>query len=107
MASTPIRSRKTRLLAGALAIGALAWTPSAAADDTRPAPKDWSETELGRMIERELERAFDQMERALEDLPRYGLPEVTEEGDIVIPRLPRRRESWPPVEDDPDEIIDL
>ena len=100
---TSKRHPKARVL-GCAIVAALLPLSSAAADT--PA-SDWSETELGRIIERELDRAFDQLGDALDDLPRYSLPEVTEDGDIIIRRLPRRQEAWPPAPDDPDAMIDL
>ena len=98
---------KRCLTTAGLFAAALALSAPAQADDTGPGLGDWSETELGRMIERELDRAFDQLEDTLDSLPRYGLPEVTEDGDIIIRRLPRRPETWPPAPDDPDAVIDL
>ena len=89
----------------ACAIAALVLTSwPAAADSTA---SDWADTELGRIIERELDRAFDRLGDALEELPRYSLPEITEDGDIIIRRLPRRQDSWPPVPQDPDAMIEL
>ena len=91
--------------------GSLAWAVVAAVLSAAPAAadtaaSDWTDTELGRIIERKLDRAFEQLGDALEQLPRYSLPEVTEDGDIIIRRLPRRRESWPPP-GEPDATIDL
>lgn len=103
----PTRRRTTHALAATLAATALALSGPAWADDTGPRLEGWSDTELGRMIERELDRAFDQLEETLDSLPLYALPEVTEDGDIIIRRLPRRPEAWPPAPDDPDAMIDL
>ena len=100
---TLMRHPTARLLACAVAMAVLPL--SSAAADT--AASDWADTELGRIIERELDRAFDQLGDALEELPRYSLPEITEDGDIIIRRLPRRQETWPPQPDDPDATIDL
>ncbi len=91
------------ILACAVAAAVLPLSPAAADTDA----SDWTDSELGRIIERELDRAFDQLGDALEELPRYSLPEITEDGDIIIRRLPRRQESWPPAPEDPDAIIDL
>ena len=98
---------KRCLTTAGLFAAALVFSAPALAEDKGPGLRDWSETELGRMIERELDRAFDQLEETLDNLPRYGLPEVTEDGDIIIRRLPRRPEAWPPAPDDPDAVIDL
>ena len=100
---TVTRRSTTRLLAWAMAAAVLPL--SSAAADT--GASGWRDSELGRIIERELDRAFDRLGDALEELPRYSLPEVTEDGDIIIRRLPRRRENWPREPEAPDSIIDL
>lgn len=102
-----IRRHTRRGLAAAVTATALALSVPAWAEDSGSRLEDWSDTELGRMIERELDRAFDQLEETLDSLPLYALPEVTEDGDIIIRRLPRRPETWPPAPDDPDTMIDL
>ena len=104
---TAVRTAKTRLAAVAFAVALLPLSTAAHADGSGTARPGWTDTELGRMFERELDRVFDRLEQALESMPRYALPEVTEEGDIIIRRLPRRSESWPPAADDPESTIDL
>ena len=103
----PIRRHTRRGLAAAAAATALALSGPAWADDTGSPLEEWSDTELGRLIERELDRAFDRLGETLDSLPLYALPEVTEDGDIIIRRLPRRPDTWPPAPDDPDAMIDL
>ncbi len=103
----PTRRSSPGRLACALTGLALALSPAASAGEDEPRPRDWSETELGRIIERQLDRAFDRLKETLDELPRYALPEITEEGDIIIRRLPRRREDWPPAAEDPEAVIDL
>ena len=104
---TAARNPKTSLLAVACAAILLALPTAAHADGSDTARPGWSDTELGRMFERELDRVFDRLGEALESMPRYALPEVTEEGDIIIRRLPRRSEGWPPTVEDPETTIDL
>lgn len=102
-----IRYMKTRMVVAACVVASLPLSTAAFADGSGTERPGWSDTELGRMVERELERAFDRLEDVLESMPRYALPEVTEEGDIIIRRLPRRPEGWPPAAEDPESTIDL
>ena len=104
---TAVRIAKTRMVAAACAVALLTLSTTAQADEPGMSRPGWSDTELGRMFERELDRVFDRLGEALENVPRYALPEVTEEGDIIIRRLPRRSESWPPMAEDPESTIDL
>ena len=104
---TAVRNSKARMVAMAFAVALLPLSTGAHADGSGTSRPGWSDTELGRMFERELDRAFDRLEETLESIPRYALPEMTEEGDIIIRRLPRRSESWPPTAEDPESTIDL
>ena len=92
--------------AAAFAVATLLATAGWADDGERPAP-DSPYPELDQLIERKLDRLFDDLEGVLEDLPRYALPEITEEGDVIIRRLPRRPQEWPWARDVPDEMVDL
>lgn len=77
-----------------------------AGDDEAPTP-DGILPDFERRIEREVGRMFDHLQGVLEDLPRYALPEMTEDGDIIIRRVPRNAEKWPREPQGPDEILDL
>ncbi len=63
--------------------------------------------DLEQLIERELERLRNRLEGALEDLPRYALPEMNEDGDIIIRRLPRRPERWHHQPEEPGSTLEL
>lgn len=90
--------------AAALAAIMLLTTPGWAGDGEAP---DSVHSEFDRLIERELDRLFDRLQGALEELPRYALPEITEEGDIIIRRLPRNPRGRQPGPGDADDLVDL
>ncbi|HEX9463474.1 MAG TPA: hypothetical protein VGB82_12825 [Alphaproteobacteria bacterium] len=83
----------THLVVTLVAAGLLAAGPAVAAD--RPGqtpmppngPPNWPSPET----EAKLRGAIDQMvgafEQLLREVPRYGLPEITEDGDIILRRL--------------------
>ena len=81
-------------------------TPGSAGE-TRPAVPDGQPGEFERMIRQELDRVFEQIEGVLESLPRYALPEVTEDGDIIIRRLPNRPETQRGSREDGPDIVEL
>ena len=89
----------------ALAAAMLLSATAGRAGDTEPAP-DSAHPQIDQMIERELGRLVDRLQGALEKLPRYALPEITEEGDIIIRRLPRNPRERPNP-GDPDDILEL
>jgi hypothetical protein len=66
----------------------------AAADDWRVGEDDpWGDKplrgeELRDLMEQALRELEDQLKDTLESIPLYDLPEITEEGDIIIRRLP-------------------
>ncbi len=97
-----LQCRPTLALAAATITVAMLLTSSGWAGESEP-PQDRAHPELDRMIEDVLGRFLDRMQGALEELPRYALPELTEEGDIIIRRLPR----GPRESDNPDEMVDL
>ncbi|MDJ0948025.1 MAG: hypothetical protein QNJ94_03810 [Alphaproteobacteria bacterium] len=90
-----------RILSSALvALGLLVAAPlTANAKDNRPL-EEWIE-DLTRQGMDRLERALEGLERGLDRIPRYGPPEVTPEGDIIIPRR-----EWPKRKD-PEELPDV
>ena len=109
----PMRGRPKWIVGTAACVAALLLTiagwagePTLAGDTETPAPGG-NHPELDRLIERKLDRLFDHLQGVLQDLPRYALPELTEDGDIVIRRLPRRPEGWSRIPKDPDEMVDL
>jgi hypothetical protein len=88
------------IVAGCLGLGALAIQPAAiqpaqAADPAQPRPR----TEPGPRIEEELvdgaRKLFDTLRRLLDEVPVYSLPELTENGDIILRRQPPRKDGRP------------
>ncbi|EWY40122.1 hypothetical protein N825_02845 [Skermanella stibiiresistens SB22] len=59
-------------------------TAPAAAQSVSPVPPEPSATEL---TMQGLTKLMLGLQRMVEELPRYGLPEITENGDIVIRRV--------------------
>ena len=84
------------LIAAALLLGlALAGPPNAWAADEPPkeTPED--------LARQGMERILRALELFIEMIPQYEMPEVTEEGDIIIRR--KRRKSEPPPEPEMEE----
>ncbi len=71
------------LTAAALAVALLAAAPAAAEEPRRGGWEDGLRTMLDG-----LDRMRAELERLVEEMPRYAMPRVTEDGDIVIERLP-------------------
>lgn len=84
------RLRRARMALAAIVVMA---SPAAADDppfdDSPPGPTDESplSAEAQRALE-EIERMVRDLDTILSQIPRFGLPEMTEDGDILIPRLP-------------------
>ena len=78
-----------------------------AMDSDEPSEPSHLHQDLKQLIERELDRLRNRLEGALEDLPRYALPEMNEDGDIIIRRLPREPERWRRQPDESDGTLDL
>ena len=76
-------------------------------DSDEPSTPGRLHQDLKQLIERELDRLRDRLEGALEDLPRYALPEMNEDGDIIIRRLPRRPERWHHQPEEPGGTLEL
>ncbi len=68
-----------------LAVALLAAAPAIAEEPRR---EGW-ETGLQMMLVG-LERMRSELERLVEEMPRYAMPRITEDGDIVIERLPTK-----------------
>ena len=72
----------------AIAVALLLAATPAAADEPTPPPGE--DRPLDERTGELLRDAFDELRRSMEDLleriPQYGVPEVTPEGDIFIPR---------------------
>ena len=84
------------LIAAALLLGlALGGPPPVLAADEPPAEKP---EELAR---EGMERMLKALELMIEMIPQYEMPEVTEEGDIIIRR--KRRKSEPPPDPEAEE----
>lgn len=100
--------RRRRARAPGIAAGMVAVLTAAAvqAEEGATAP-DRRAGELDRFIERHVDRLVDRLRDVLEEVPRYSLPEVTEDGDIIIRRLPPRREVWPPEPDGSGDTLEL
>ena len=80
---------------GILAIAAAAWltlsgTPAAMADD-----HGHSREEVEEMAREALEQLMQALELFIESIPQYEMPEINENGDIII-----RRKRVPPGEDE-------
>lgn len=107
----PMRPKRVfgpALFIAAVLVTASAWCgESFAADSAEPPAKGDRYQDLEGLIERELDRLRDHLEGALNDLPRYALPEMNEDGDIIIRRLPRRPEGWPHRREEPSDTLDL
>lgn len=97
----------TRLRVGLALAGAwMLLSPSALADSEESGRRS-PENSVAEALEL-LHRTWRDLETIVEGLPRYGLPEITEDGDIVIPRLPREDDRRGRVEsDDTGEMLDL
>ncbi|HET8727530.1 MAG TPA: hypothetical protein VFO41_08485 [Alphaproteobacteria bacterium] len=85
-------------------LGAALATPPVAAQQNEPTDPGEALDELGRIL--------DELGRMIDSMPRYELPEVTEDGDIIIRRKDRRereeeREEDGPPPVDPESVIDL
>lgn len=102
------RRRGLKRTIGSAICGAVALFATAgwAGDGETPAP-DEILPEVDQLIGEGLNRLFDHLQGVLEDLPRYALPELTEDGDIIIRRLPRGRQGWPQDMQNPDELLEL
>ncbi len=84
------------LFATALLLGlAIGGSPAAVAADEPPADRP---EELAR---EGMERMLKALELMIEMIPQYEMPEVTEEGDIIIRR--KRRKSEPPPDPETEE----
>ena len=84
------------LFAAALLLGlAIGGPPAAVAADEPPADRP---EELAR---EGMERMLKALELMIEMIPQYEMPEVTEEGDIIIRR--KRRKSEPPPDPETEE----
>lgn len=106
--------------AAALLLALAAVAPGPAAAQTQdPGPRPEAEGEaLGEAARRALENllqdlrpVLDALRATIEDLPRYGPPEIQPDGDILIPRLdkPEPEPETAPKSGDPDrpERLDL
>jgi|GEM_PF-1734967 hypothetical protein len=99
------------LLAAALVLSLIPAGAAAAAD---PPPADDTErtrpdapADPGEVLD-ELQKLVDRLGRLLEELPRYALPEITEDGDIIIRRKDDRKEKPPhPEEPGREGVIEL
>lgn len=95
MASSTIRHLTGSLLfAAAFWIVSLPATAPAAADERQGDGQErWGvepdqAEELRGLMEQALRHLEDRLKDTLESIPLYDLPEITEEGDIIIRRLP-------------------
>lgn len=97
-----------KALIAVILLSVVGWAGESALAGERDAPApEGNRWEFDRLMEDKLNRLFDQLRGVWQELPRYALPEVTEDGDIVIRRLPRRPEHWSPTPMDPEEMVDL
>ena len=104
----PYPTRRARRVLSTTACGALLLVATAAtAGEAPPAERHGGLAEIDRLIQRELDRVLDRMMDALGTLPRYALPEMTEDGDIIIRRLPPRPEGWTSPDKDTPDIVEL
>ncbi|NNG05180.1 MAG: hypothetical protein HKM95_13940 [Inquilinus sp.] len=102
----PTRSGAGPALALAATLLLLSSPAYADDEDRRPRSHEESVAEALDLLNRTLR----DLEIIVEELPRYGLPEITADGDIIIPRLPRDehpRRGGDDDEDDDDEALDL
>ena len=76
------------ILAIAAMFGLTAPAPAQAEDWQRELRGDMKRAEA--LAKKSLEEFGRAVIEALEKLPRYGMPEMTPEGDIIIRRMPRR-----------------
>jgi len=74
------------ILAAALLVG-----PAAAADTGEPRDR---QEDARRLLDEAAEKALRALELMIESLPQYEMPEVNEDGDIIIRRV--RPKSTPP-----------
>jgi len=71
--------RPRSLTAAVLAVALAAATPAAAQESEGPGPSERAREGA--------EQILDALRGLLQMMPRYGMPRVEEDGDIVIPRL--------------------
>ena len=76
------------ILAIAAMFGLAAPTPAQAEDWQRDFRADMKQAEA--LAKRSIEEFGRALNEALQRLPRYGMPEMTPEGDIIIRRYPRQ-----------------
>lgn len=100
-------------LTGMSLAGVVAMAAPAAADD-RPSDDLPSGQSDDSPLSAEAQRALEEIERMVRDLdqllgqiPRFGLPEMTEDGDILIPRLPNPPPDPRGTEDNNGETLEL
>lgn len=94
-----------RALAAVLGLSLMLAVPSGtrADDPDQPDPRAEAE-ELAREA---MERMLKALELLVQSIPQYEMPEVTEDGDIIIRRKrPERREAPPPRESAPEPEFD-
>ncbi len=82
--------------AGTLAAGAVA-------DDHRPWWPERDDDSLAEAFD-EFDRFMRRLEELVDQVPRYAMPEMTEDGDIIIRRLPPRRDGDDPPADAGDSL---
>jgi hypothetical protein len=100
--SLPIMPKCLSLRAFAAALLLAAAAVPALAQSRSPAPPQ--EEHPGELARDAIEKMMRALSLAIENLPQYALPELNENGDIVIRRLnPRAEKPRPPAPQNPDE----
>jgi len=86
MRTTGMRSAGKSWIPAALLGAALALSPLAAVQAQSPTPKDPQQDSPSEMAREGLERMMRALRLLVESIPQYELPEVLENGDIIIRR---------------------
>lgn len=88
----PTRCRQAAILAASLAI--LSWAseapwPEARAEEHSPGAGPTEPDSPSDLAREGVQKLLQALEQLIEEIPEYEMPEITEDGDIIIRRKPR------------------
>lgn len=81
-----------RVLTAAAAIMLLAF-PALAADPSAPGESQRKQEQAAELAIEATQKLMAALELLIQSLPQYGMPRIDEDGNIVIPRLPKTGDS--------------
>ena len=70
--------------------------PARAGDPTPPEQSQEQQQKAAELAMEATQKLMQALELLIQSLPQYGMPRVEEDGSIVIPRLPKPRQTEPP-----------